>query len=82
MFKTKREGAEFLANFERNSQRDWEKLQDDIREWLGDTRKTLGQYVYGGGDDENWLDEDQFVEDWDDLDEDESNLHFAEIEEL
>ena len=57
MFKTKREEAELLANFERNSQRDWEKLQDAIREWLGETRKTLGQYVYGGSDDE--LDEDE-----------------------
>ena len=71
MFKTKREEAEFLANFERNSQRDWEKLQDDIREWLGETRRTLGQYVYGGSDDENWLDDDPFAENWDDLDEDE-----------
>ena len=71
MFKTKQEEREYLANFERNSQRDWEKLQDDIHEWLGETRKTLGQYVYGGGDDENWMgDEDPFLDDWDDLDED------------
>ena len=81
MFKTKREGQEFLANFERDSKRDWEKLQDDIHEWLGETRKTLGQYVYGGGDDENWMDdEDPFLDDWDDGEDD--NLQDAENEEL
>ena len=81
MFKTKREEQEFLANFERDSKRDWEKLQDDIHEWLGETRKTLGQYVYGGGDDENWMDdEDPFLDDWDDDEDD--NLQDAENEEM